>query len=325
MFKMKLQSTILIRCLLMLSVLTIILSACTLPKSSRPIDCVDDLQAIWDEFPQYGERDLEPSSTSHRPWRCHAQFTTNVSPQKVIEYYETQLLTNGWSIDRDYEQGNNIFAERGCLRYDVLDANLIKQEIWVTLSSARTIADVVKRGSVPSADAGPLAPFIEGDYKTLLALMRTAELDMLLEGKGPFTLFAPTQQAFAALSDTQRQQILGNPQTLEVLLKRHIVPYALDASSFVQLAAEGSLTVETLAGDNITLHFDGYSDSPARQESRKLFGVLPEIAFFFYVKIDDQHAKIRINDAQLSLNMVGPTQACNGFVYMIDSVLLANE
>ncbi|MEM7537961.1 MAG: fasciclin domain-containing protein [Chloroflexota bacterium] len=308
-----------------ITMMILVLSACNLPAPSRPIACADDLRAIWDEFPQFGNMTLEPGSMSHRPWACDVWYETAASIPDLLTNYEQQLIAHGWTIERDYNPGNNIFAHRDCLSYRVLTPVSFIEEVSVTLSSAGTIADVVKRGSIPPPDAGPLALVLDGELKTIFELLQASGLETMLMEDGPFTFFAPIQDAFNVLSDAQQRQLMQNPELLKQTIMRHIVPYAIDDGKLEQLAKNGSLPVETLAGDNVTLYFDGYHERSGRSEHRLLLGFLPEIAFFHDVKINGQYAQLRVNDAALSLNMAGPTQACNGVVYMIDRVLIEGE
>jgi len=63
-------------------------------------------------------------------------------------------------------------------------------------------------------------------FKTLSAALSAAGLTQTLEGKGPFTIFAPTDQAFAQLPPNTLQQLL-QPQNKDLLVKiltYHVIP-----------------------------------------------------------------------------------------------------
>ena len=64
--------------------------------------------------------------------------------------------------------------------------------------------------------------FNEG-FSTLTAVLEETGLDATLREAGPFTLFAPTDAAFAAMPAGRRNALLGNPQALKAFLKRLIV------------------------------------------------------------------------------------------------------
>ena len=62
-----------------------------------------------------------------------------------------------------------------------------------------------------------------GIFNTLLAAAEAAILSNFLYNEGPFTLFAPTDDAFAALPDGTVENLLGNPKELAKVLKYHLV------------------------------------------------------------------------------------------------------
>jgi len=63
-----------------------------------------------------------------------------------------------------------------------------------------------------------------GEFGTLLTAMEAAGLTGLLEGDGPYTLFAPTDAAFKKLPDGALQELLGDKDKLTAILKQHVVP-----------------------------------------------------------------------------------------------------
>ena len=62
-----------------------------------------------------------------------------------------------------------------------------------------------------------------GIFTTLLAAAEAANLTRVLYNDGPFTLFAPTDDAFAALPDGTVENLLKNPKELAKVLKYHLV------------------------------------------------------------------------------------------------------
>ncbi len=89
----------------------------------------------------------------------------------------------------------------------------------------------------------------DGELTTLVAALETAELDALLENNGPFTLFAPTDAAFAAVSDGLADLSVSE---LRQLLLYHIVQANLDSAD---LALADSLT--TALGKDVTVEVQG--------------------------------------------------------------------
>lgn len=90
-----------------------------------------------------------------------------------------------------------------------------------------------------------------GQHNTLLAAIETAGLAPTLAGEGPFTIFAPSDEAFAQLPDGTVDSLLAQPTELNNLLSHHVVQGDLDAA-----AVEGSGTLTTLAGTPVTVARD---------------------------------------------------------------------
>jgi uncharacterized surface protein with fasciclin (FAS1) repeats len=96
---------------------------------------------------------------------------------------------------------------------------------------------------------------------TLAAELRTAELDALLAGNGPYTLFAPTDTAFTRLAPGIAGDLLApeNRAALVALLRYHIVPGTMTTEQLTQrIRAGGGRTVlTTLGGQPITATLTG--------------------------------------------------------------------
>ena len=80
-----------------------------------------------------------------------------------------------------------------------------------------------------------------GVFNTLLAAVDAAGLRGALEGPGPFTVFAPVDDAFAALPPGTVQTLVDNPPQLARILKFHVVSGALSREQLVAQAAWDSL------------------------------------------------------------------------------------
>ena len=61
------------------------------------------------------------------------------------------------------------------------------------------------------------------DVSTLVSLLTRAGLVKALEGDGPFTVFAPTNEAFAAVPKADLDALLANPEKLKAVLLYHVV------------------------------------------------------------------------------------------------------
>ncbi len=61
------------------------------------------------------------------------------------------------------------------------------------------------------------------DFSTLVSLLKKAGLVSALEGKGPFTVFAPTNEAFSGVPKADLDALLANPEKLKAVLLYHVV------------------------------------------------------------------------------------------------------
>ncbi|HMA77927.1 MAG TPA: fasciclin domain-containing protein [Candidatus Paceibacterota bacterium] len=122
------------------------------------------------------------------------------------------------------------------------------------------------------------------DFTTLVTAVTAAELAEVLSGPGPFTVFAPTDAAFAALPEGTVETLLqpDSQADLAGILTYHVVPGAVSASDL----ADG-MTVETVNGDTIT------------------FGVSAD--------------GVTVNDANV---VTADIEASNGIIHVIDTVLI---
>jgi len=123
-----------------------------------------------------------------------------------------------------------------------------------------------------------------GNFNTLVAAVTAAGLVDTLKSEGPFTVFAPTDAAFAALPAGTVQSLLlpENKDTLVSILTYHVVPGAVTSD---QLAGQ-RLSVATVNGANV--HIDGRNG----------------------VKVEDSN----VTTADII--------ASNGVIHVIDAVLL---
>jgi len=86
-----------------------------------------------------------------------------------------------------------------------------------------------------------------GNFKTLAALLETAGLADDLKGQGPFTIFAPTDDAFAQVSPESLEALKQDPAKLEALLKYHVVRGAITADDVAKLSEAQTLEGQPIA------------------------------------------------------------------------------
>ena len=135
-----------------------------------------------------------------------------------------------------------------------------------------------------SAPTIPQVAKTAGQFTTLLAAVDAAGLTPTLVGRGPFTLFAPTDEAFKRLPNGTVAELL-KPENLEKL--RTILSYHVIAGRVTAAQARGVRSAETVAN--------------------------------LEVRITDVNGELRINDATVR---IADIPASNGIIHVIDRVLL---
>ncbi|HKY13895.1 MAG TPA: fasciclin domain-containing protein [Microthrixaceae bacterium] len=100
-----------------------------------------------------------------------------------------------------------------------------------------------------SGDAAPADDIVDtavaaGDFTTLVAAVQAAGLEETLRGEGPFTVFAPTDDAFAKLPAGTVEALLQDPTgDLAAILTYHVVPGAAMAADVAGMDGEAVTTV----------------------------------------------------------------------------------
>jgi uncharacterized surface protein with fasciclin (FAS1) repeats len=124
-----------------------------------------------------------------------------------------------------------------------------------------------------------------GSFNTLVAAVKAAGLVDTLSGKGPFTVFAPTDAAFAKLPEGTVEKLLKpeNKAALVKVLTYHVVP----SKVFAKDIKVGSASVKTVEGGTIAVTKKGKS--------------------------------VTINNANVA---IADVKASNGVIHVIDTVLL---
>jgi uncharacterized surface protein with fasciclin (FAS1) repeats len=121
-----------------------------------------------------------------------------------------------------------------------------------------------------------------GSFNTLVAAVKAAGLVDTLQGAGPFTVFAPTDEAFAKLPAGTVDALLKDLPKLKQILTYHVVSGKVMASDVVKLKS-----ATTVQGSD--------------------------------VKIDASNGGVKVNDSKVSTADVA---ADNGVIHIIDTVLI---
>jgi uncharacterized surface protein with fasciclin (FAS1) repeats len=121
------------------------------------------------------------------------------------------------------------------------------------------------------------------DFSTLVAAVKAAGLVETLSGEGPFTVFAPTNEAFAKLPEGKVDSLLADIPTLKKILTYHVVAGKVMAADVV-----GLNSATTVQGDDM--------------------------------KIAVVDGKVKLNDS--AMVTATDLEASNGVIHVIDTVLI---
>ena len=123
-----------------------------------------------------------------------------------------------------------------------------------------------------------------GSFQTLAKALQAAELVNTLKGPGPFTVFAPTDEAFAKLPAGTLDDLLKpeNRDKLRAILTYHVVPGKVSSANVVKLSS-----IKTVNGQ--------------------------------HVKIKAMHGGVMVNTARV---VKADIPASNGVIHVIDTVIL---
>jgi len=124
-----------------------------------------------------------------------------------------------------------------------------------------------------------------GNFKTLVAAVKAAGLVETLSGAGPFTVFAPTDEAFAKLPAGTVEALLKDKAKLTKILTYHVV-----AGKVMAKDVAGMTSAKTVEGGQVT--------------------------------VKAENGKVMINDATITTVDI---EASNGVIHAIDTVLMPKE
>jgi len=162
----------------------------------------------------------------------------------------------------------------------------LRKSFAATALLALTFAPVACSDDDPVAPADP-GTIVDvatsaGTFNTLVAAVQAAGLAGTLSGPGPFTVFAPTDAAFAKLPAGTVEALLQDPEALAAILTYHVVQGRVTAADVVQLTA-----ATTVNGQSVTIEVSG--------------------------------GTVRVDGATVTATDI---QASNGIIHVIDTVLL---
>lgn len=203
----------------------------------------------------------------------------------TFTFVDGQKTVNGANLS-----GRGILASNGVIH--VIDQVLLPPSMSGEAPAAEEAAADTAAGEATEAAAAEEAPSADivdtavaaGDFSTLVAAVEAAGLVDALKGEGPFTVFAPTDEAFAAVPAATMDALLTDPTgDLTQILLYHVVPEVVLSTDL----QEGSVFVPTLQGKS--------------------------------VKIEVKDGAVTVNEANV---IAADVMASNGVIHVIDAVIL---
>jgi uncharacterized surface protein with fasciclin (FAS1) repeats len=174
---------------------------------------------------------------------------------------------------------------------DTDDSSTSTVEQTTAIAAPTTAASATTEAEMAAEDDIVDTAIAAGDFTTLVAAVQAAGLEETLRGEGPFTVFAPTDDAFAALPEGTVETLLEDPTgDLASILTYHVVAGAVMAADVVGLDGQ---EVETVNGATFT------------------------------VNIGDDGSVTLTDAAGNDVNVVATDiEASNGVIHVIDAVLM---
>jgi transforming growth factor-beta-induced protein len=128
----------------------------------------------------------------------------------------------------------------------VNDVNIVQTDVMASNGVIHVIDGVL----LPVEDNVGMA--VQAGFNTLVAAVEAAELVDVLRTGGPFTIFAPTDEAFGALPAGALESLLADPAALATVLTYHVVPgrlFAADLADGMQLTTVEGRALTVSLGD----------------------------------------------------------------------------
>ena len=176
----------------------------------------------------------------------------------------------------------------GCTQVQTLPAPAPAATAVPTYVQNQQGVAIIRTVTATPTVASPMKTIVEtavsdGRFTTLVAALQAAKLDGALSGPGPFTVFAPTDDAFKNLPAGTVESLLKTPEgQLKQILLYHVVDGKVMAADVVKLSS-----AKTLQGSN--------------------------------VNITVKEGVVKINDATVKITDI---QTKNGVIHVIDKVLI---
>ncbi|MDZ8051831.1 MAG: fasciclin domain-containing protein [Aulosira sp. ZfuVER01] len=248
-----------------------------------PDQQIPKVQAIVALSTGLGLTSSESASSVLTTYYSDATSVPDYAVNSVAAATQSNIVVNYPEVKQLNPQRTLTRAEAAALLYQAL----VKQGQLQPIASNLPAASYIVAGGTTQPGGTDIVSLAasSGSFTTLTSLLKTAGLADILQQPGPYTVFAPTDQAFAALppGTLQQLQLPENRETLIKLLRYHVVSGQLTSS---QLSTG---PIKTIEDESIN------------------------------VKVDTANNKIAVNDAQV---IQANVQASNGVIHAINQVLI---
>jgi uncharacterized surface protein with fasciclin (FAS1) repeats len=131
------------------------------------------------------------------------------------------------------------------LRLNFLAGSLVALSAVALPADSSSAADAATKDIVDTAVAA-------GSFQTLVKAVQAADLVATLKSPGPFTVFAPTDEAFAALPKEKLEALLKDKAALTAVLTYHVVPGKVPAADVIKVSS-----VKTVQGQPLSISTKG--------------------------------------------------------------------
>ena len=205
--------------------------------------------------------------------------------QSLLGKILTFHVIEGKVFSKDLTNGQNVTTVQGeALKVTVNTTGVFIGDSKVTqadMECSNGVIHIIDQVLIPPLNILETA-IIDDDLDSLVTAVYAADLDTVLIGTGPFTVFAPTDEAFSELGAIVLNNLLNNDtSTLADILRYHVIPGEVMSTDL-----SDGMTAETVQGKNVLVSINGTG--------------------------------VYINNAKVT---VADIQCTNGIVHVIDTVL----
>ena len=196
-----------------------------------------------------------------------------------VSSHQAAKLTSATTVEGEDVQIS--VTPKGGLKIN--DSNVVAADIKATNGVIHVLDSVLIPPSLAPAPKNIVDTAVAaGNFTTLVKLLQATGLDAVLSGPGPYTVFAPTDKAFARVPKATLDALAADPDLLKQVLTYHVVAGDVPFADAIKLSS-----ATTVEGEDVTLKY--------------------------------RHGKLRVNRAVVTTPDV---VASNGVIHVIDKLLI---